>query len=381
MMSLQELNQKLKEQNLIGYWTIPNTSTGFREPAANFRPFLWKWNEIRPALDDAAKFIRPEEAFRRFIGYQHPELKLGTAHTLLMGAQMVRPGEFAPAHRHTMGAIRFVVEGRGAATIVEGEPLPMEPGDLITTPSWTWHDHVNAGDTPIVWLDGADGPMLHFYQAGFANPFHEPQQPVRKPIGWSQKMFNKRSHFAAGVLTPVLTKGDVQPPLETPFNGSTLKSARSTTNVLRPQTAATPASSHYRPPYRYAWKDTEKAFAGMAEAPGDPFDGILLRYSDPVGGGATLPTMDCEIQMFRPGEKGRAHRHTHTVVYHAFRGSGTTRIGDQEFKWQQGDSFVVPLWNFHRHENTSKDPAVFFVMSDKPLMDAIGHYREDATAD
>jgi len=42
---------------------------------------------------------------------------------------------------------------------------------------------------------------------------------------------NKRSHFAAWVLTPALIKfrkGDVQPPLETPFNGSTLKSAWST---------------------------------------------------------------------------------------------------------------------------------------------------------
>jgi gentisate 1,2-dioxygenase len=229
-MSLEELNQKLKEQHLIGYWTIPNTSTGFREPEPNFRPFMWKWNEIRAALDQAAQFIRPEEAFRRFIGYQHPELKLGTAHTLLMGAQMVRPGEFAPAHRHTMGAIRFVVEGHGAATVVEGEPLPMEPGDLITTPSWSWHDHVNNGDTPIIWLDGADGPMLHYYQAGFANPFHQPQQAVTKPDGWSQKTYN----------------------------------------VLRPQSARAPISKNYRPPYRYAWKDTEKAFESVAESPGDP---------------------------------------------------------------------------------------------------------------
>ena len=126
-MSLAELNQELKEQNLIGYWTIPNTSTGFREPEPGFGPFLWKWREIRRALDKAAELIRPEEALRRFIGYQHPALKMGTAHTLLMGAQLVRPGEFAPAHRHVMEAIRFVVEGRGAATVVESEPLPMAP--------------------------------------------------------------------------------------------------------------------------------------------------------------------------------------------------------------------------------------------------------------
>ena len=34
-MSLDQLNQKLKEQ--IGYWTIPNTSAGFREPEAIYR--------------------------------------------------------------------------------------------------------------------------------------------------------------------------------------------------------------------------------------------------------------------------------------------------------------------------------------------------------
>jgi gentisate 1,2-dioxygenase len=336
-MSLEELNKKLLAQNLIGYWTIPNTSTGFREPEASFRPFLWKWQEIRAALDQAAQFIRPEEAFRRFIGYQHPELKLGTAHTLLMGAQMVRPGEFAPAHRHTMGAIRFVVEGHGAVTVVDGEPLPMAPGDLITTPSWSWHDHVNGGDTPIIWLDGADGPMLHYYQAGFAHPFHERQQTVTKPLGWSHQTYN----------------------------------------MLRPQAAPTPASNHYRPPYRYAWAETEKAFACLAETAGDPYEGILLRYSDPIGGGSTLPTINCEVQMFRPGETGRAHRHTYTVVYHAFRGAGTTWIGDQKFAWEEGDSFVVPLWNWHRHENDSRAPAILFSINDRPALEALGFLREE----
>ena len=336
-MSLEELNQKLKQQHLIGYWTIPNTSTGFREPEANYGPFLWKWNEIRAALDDAARFVRPEEAFRRFIGYQHPELKLGTAHTLLLGAQMVRPGEFAPAHRHTMGAIRFVVEGRGAATVVKGEPLPMEPGDLITTPSWTWHDHKNTGDTPIIWLDGADGPMLHYFQAGFAHPLHEAQQPLTKPLDWCRKTYG----------------------------------------ILRPHSISTPTSNLYRPPYRYSSQDTKKALASMIEAPGDPYDGILLRYSDPVSGGATLPTMNCEVQMFRPGEQGRSHRHTYTVVYHVFRGNGTTSIGDQKFAWEQGDSFVVPLWNWHAHENQTKEPAILFSINDRPAIETLGFLREE----
>jgi gentisate 1,2-dioxygenase len=67
------------------------------------------------------------------------------------------------------------------------------------------------------------------------------------------------------------------------------------------------------------------------------------------------------------------------VIYHVWRGSGVSHIGDKRYEWEQGDSFVVPLWQPHRHENTAKEPAIFFVMSDKPLMDAIGHYREEAT--
>ena len=338
-MSLEELNHDLKEKNLIGYWTIPNTSTGFREPEANFGPFLWKWKEIRTGLDKAAQFVRPEEAFRRFIGYQHPELKLGTAHTLLMGAQMVLPGEFAPAHRHTMEAIRFVVEGKGAATVVEGEPLPMETGDLITTPNWAWHDHINSGDTPIVWLDGANGPMIHYYQIGFANPFHQRQQAVTRPVGWSQRTYA----------------------------------------ALRPQRfAGQPAAANSPPPYRYSWKESEAALEAMTELPGDPYDGLLMHYVDPLTGRSTLPTMSCELQMLRPGEKGRQHRHTHTVIYHAFRGSGTTRIGDQCFDWEQGDSFVVPLWNWHAHENTTREAAILFSINDRPAVEALGFFREEA---
>jgi gentisate 1,2-dioxygenase/1-hydroxy-2-naphthoate dioxygenase len=213
----------------------------------------------------------------------------------------------------------------------------MEPGDLITTPSWNWHDHVNSGDTPIIWLDGADGPMLHYYQAGFANPFHERQQSMSKPEGWSKKTYG----------------------------------------ALRPQSTPQSTSSHYRPPYRYAWKDTEKIFAAMAEAPGDPYDGVLLHYADPLSGGPTLPTMNCQVQMFRPGEKGCSHRHTHSVVYHAFRGSGTTWIGDEKFDWQQGDSFVVPLWSWHAHENNSGEPAILFSINDRPALEALGFFREE----
>lgn len=338
-MSLEKFNEELKAKNLIGYWMIPNRSDGFREPQPNFEPFLWKWGKVEQALQKACEYIQPEEAFRRFIGFQHPKLKMGTAHTLLMGAQIVRPGEVAPPHRHTMEAIRFVVKGQGACTVVEGEQFPMEEGDLITTPNWSWHEHVNAADHPVIWLDGANGPMIQYYQIGFANPYPEPHQPIGRPIGWSERAY-----------------GSIRP--------------------------ADPISSKpgFRPPYRYSWETTRKALEALVEGPGDPFDGVPLRYVDPITGGSTLPTMSCEIQLLRPGEKGRAHRHTYTVVYHVFRGSGTTVIGENRFDWEKGDSFVVPLWNWHAHENRSREPAVLFSINDRPAIEALRFYREEVEA-
>lgn len=336
-MSLEEFNAELKQRNLIGYWTIPNRSDGFREPKPGFEPVLWRWAEMEQALNKACEYIQPEEAFRRFIGFQHPKLKMGTSHTLLMGAQMVRPGEVAPPHRHTMEAIRFVVKGRGACTVVEGEQFPMEEGDLITTPNWSWHEHVNGGDNPVIWLDGANGPMIQYYQIGFANPYPDARQTVRRPVAWSDKVY-----------------GTIRP---------------SQTISSRPG---------FRPPYRYSWETTQKTLESLAEGPADPFDGLLLRYVDPVTGGPTLPTMSCEIQLLRPGEKGKSHRHTHTVVYHVLRGSGTTAVGEERFDWEKGDSFVVPLWNWHAHENRSREPAVLFSINDRPAIEALGFHREEA---
>lgn len=335
-MSLEDFNQELRQKNLVGYWMIPNRSDGFREPKPSFGPFLWKWREIRDSLEKAVEYVRPEEAYRRFIGFQHPDLKLGTSHTLLMGAQMVCPGEQAPAHRHMMEAIRFVVKGKGACTIVEGEQFPMEEGDLITTPNWSWHDHVNAAQEPIVWLDGANGPMIHYFQVIFAEPYSQPQQAVVRPVGWSERRY-----------------GTVRP---------------------REALAGDPS---FRPPLRYPWSETERALEARSEGPADPFDGVLLRFVDPLIGGPTLPTMSCEIQLLRPGEKTRAHRHSTTSIFHAFRGCGATVAEDRRLEWEKGDSFVVPLWSWHHHENLTNEPAILFSINDRPAVEALGFYREE----
>ena len=333
---LEQLNRELEEKNLVGYWNLVRGRGDDYEPKSSFEPCLWKWKDVSSALEKAGETLGLEDSFRRFIAFRTPSLNMTTTHTLLLGAQLVKPGEVAKAHHHTMGAIRFVIRGGGAQTTVNGEPFPMYPGDLITTPSWTWHDHYNGSDEPIVWLDGADGPFIKYLEIGFGERFEKDQQPHSRAVNYS-----------AYELAPA-----------------------------RPSWVG--ADSPQPPPYRYRWEETEKTLNALGERPGDPCDGILLRYVNPVNDGPTLPTLSCEMQMLRPGERTKEHRHTSSAIYHVFRGSGFTMIDGARHEWAAGDSFTVPLWRWHSHGNSGREPAALFVMNDRPLLDAFGFYREEA---
>jgi gentisate 1,2-dioxygenase len=334
MSELEKLNHELDEKNLIGFWNIVTQPS--YEPKATFESCLWKWKDISSALDRAGDVLDLEQSFRRFIGFRTPSLKMGTTNTLLLGAQLVKPGEIAEAHHHTMGAIRFVLRGGRAQTTVNGEPFPMEPGDLITTPGLSWHDHYNGSEQPIIWLDGADGPFIKLLGIGFSTRFTERQQAHARPVGTSiYELGPARPQWVSG--------GSVQPP-----------------------------------PYRYRWEETEKVLRALGEKPGDPFDGIVLRFVNPLTGGPTLPTMSCEIQMLRPGEQTRSHRHTSSTIYHVFKGEGSTTVGETRHEWQEGDTFTVPYWQWHQHANHRGKEAILFVMNDKPVMDAFGFYREES---
>jgi gentisate 1,2-dioxygenase len=115
----------------------------------------------------------------------------------------------------------------------------------------------------------------------------------------------------------------------------------------------------------------------MGDHDRDPHDGRLLRYTNPATGGYTYPTMSCEIQLFKGKESTHSHRHTSTAIYHVVRGQGRSRVGEGYLEWRQGDTFVVPLWQWHSHENVSNDEAVLFSISDRPVMDSLQLYREE----
>lgn len=96
------------------------------------------------------------------------------------------PYETAPAHRHSAFAVRFIIEGQGGFTAVQGQRVAMNPRDVIITPTWNWHDHGNKGakeeggdDSPIIWLDGLDLPEFIHFPVHFNEHYTESRYPAK----------------------------------------------------------------------------------------------------------------------------------------------------------------------------------------------------------
>ena len=333
----QELDSVLDSRWLSGMWNVKGEDrTG--EPKTKVQPHLWKWAEVYDGLLRAREIIGIEsgKSERRYIRLVNPglnERKL-TAQNMLFGFQLIGPGELAPAHRHTMTAFRFILQGKGAYTNVGGEKMIMESGDLIRTPQWSWHEHFNDGNEPMIWADGLDVPLIENLQVVAVE---------RRP---QERLAVKEGRIDASLY-----------------------------GMMRPAGAPRERLSQ---PLHYRWQDTYAALQRLAENIPDPYDGVALDYIDPLTGGPTFPTLLCRMQLLRRRETTKRHRHRSTSIYHVFRGSGTTTIDGEELRWQQGDSFVVPLWSWHGHANDSaRDEAILFSMHDTPVLEAFGLNREE----
>lgn len=327
-----ELDQWLAERNLVGLWSVP------REREV-LEPGFWKWADVHRGLVSSPRLVTVEMAGMRTLELRNPSLKMGTSKTINFYIQCLMPGERTRAHRALGSETRFVLKASpGATFIVEGEPFPMEEGDLITTPSWAWHDHYNGSEEPAYWIDGMEQQLVGI-GASIGDQHPSGQQVVTKPEGFSARTLG---HAKASWLHSDLP---------------------------------TPA-------FRYPWKDTFATLQMLqeTEAEGDAYDGIHLIYSHPLNGGPTLPTRCCAIQLLKPQQRTKSHRHNSTTLYHAFRGRGAIVLEDRTFEWAQGDSFMVPPWAWHKHENRSTEDAILFSISDWPSMSALGIYREE-TAD
>jgi gentisate 1,2-dioxygenase len=331
-------HRRIHSNSIYGLWELASQMTPHPQPKAV--PHMWPAELLRSVIDESAEAV-PVGEERRAMQLFNPGLggRWATTNTLIAAVQVLLPGEVARAHRHTPTAIRFIMEGSGAYTKVDGERVYMEPGDLILTPSWTWHDHGNESGEMVVWLDGLDIPLIQSLEAMFFQLYEERQVPDLREAN-----FSARLHGHANL---------------------------------------SPTWIHHHRPYSplliYPWKETWAALDEMRSQVGSPFDGIAIEYTNPQTGGSALPTMACWVQLLRPGERLQAHRHTGSAVYYAARGNGTTIIDGQAFHWRQGSVFAVPQWALHEHANdSSSEDAVLFSIQDMPLLQKTGLFYEEA---
>src|ERR1700722_4728202 len=171
----QDFYARISERDMTPLWKVMGTL--FRdEPVSRCAPAVWHFDDVKSLVMEAGGLITAEEAKRRVLILENPALRgeSRVTNTLFAGIQMIMPGEIAPAHRHVSSAIRFVLDGEGAYTAVEGEKAFMAPGDFVITANWAPHDHGNPSDQPMMWLDALVASPIHFCEIYFSRGFCHP---------------------------------------------------------------------------------------------------------------------------------------------------------------------------------------------------------------
>ena len=312
---LLEYYRALEGEALGALWNVANEIEPWY-PQPKSVPTLWAWKKIQPFVRKAAALVSAEKAARRVVMLVNPGRKEWSAASGLLytGVQVMNPGEITSAHRHQASALRFVMEGRGAYTVVDGERMTLGARDFVLTPNGTWHDHgVEEGGTQCIWQDGLDIPLMNSLDANF---YEVHPQVVQTPAPLSRKNWKKP----------------------------------------------------YSPVFLYKWNESYKAARKES----------FFEYRNPLTGGSVMPTMGANLRFLKKSETTKKIRHTGSAIYQVAQGSGWSEIGEmsglQRFEWQEKDIFCIPSWAPYRHG--ASEEAVLFSFNDIPAMKALSLYRE-----
>lgn len=333
MSQVERLIEELKQSPFFPIWTMfKELETS--EPNTQVQPYLWHGDQALSYLKTIAEESIPgANVERRALALHNPKFPgPGATPTLSMSFQLVKPGELAPAHRHTASAVRFMVEGR-AHTVINGISVQFEENDFVITPGWAWHDHGNDTVAPAVWLDGLDAPFVRLIMTWVFERYHSESQEV----------------FRREILSG--EKGVMEPPPE----GHALI---------------------------YRWRDVlPQLMALKGSAVPNPFDGVVFNYGERYPNKSVTPTLDCGLMLLHAKEHTKAHRHTGCAAYYVVQGKGQSVVNGVRFEWGRRDVLLVPPWSWHEHENLTEEDAILFTLSDSAMVRILSLYREEAFQD
>jgi gentisate 1,2-dioxygenase len=339
---LAQLYADMAHQNLIPLWTQTNDLMPLT-PQPKAVPHVWKWADLFPIAQRSGDLVpvgRGGE--RRAIGLANPGLA-GNAYvspTLWAAIQYLGPWETAPEHRHSQNAFRFVVEGEGVWTVVNGDPVRMSRGDFLLTPGWHFHGHQNATDAPMAWIDGLDIPFAQQMDVGF---------------------FEFGSERVTDYATPNFSRSErlwCHPGLR-PLSGLQ--------DIISSPIGA------------YRWEFTDRALTQqlLLEEEGQPATvdqgHAAVRYINPTTGGDVMPTIRAEFHRLRAGAVTPRRRDVGSSIFQVFEGAGLVKLAAIEYRLEKGDLFVVPSWcEWSLAAQTQFD---LFSFSDAPIMERLHFAR------
>jgi gentisate 1,2-dioxygenase len=311
--SLAELYGKLDRVGMGPGWNKPTPSL-WASPRKTFRPAHWAYQQARGALDAAGRLVNTELAERRNLILFNPAEgnTYGTVRTIVAAYQMIMPGEWARAHRHTPNALRLILDAEpGSYTVVDGVDIAMEPGDVLLTPNWSTHGHGNRSKACAYWLDFLDAPLVQLLEPMFFEPQDE-----------------DKSHAAFASERPAPTTDS---------------------------------------PFVFTLRDTLRRLDETPAEPAGPF-GTCIELGNPA-----LDTIGLHMMRLAPGVRTATHQTTANNIYAVVRGAGVTTVDGERFAWKRGDVIAAPAWRPHFHE--AADDVLVFRVTDEPALRKLGFYR------
>lgn len=343
---LEALYRGFEHELLVPLWTEIGDLMPLH-PKSKATPHLWRWERLKELAAQAGRIVpvgRGGE--RRAIALANPSLggKPYATPTLWAAIQYLMPGEDAPEHRHTQHAFRFVVEGEGVWTVVNGDPVRMSRGDFLPQAGWNWHAHHNAATQPMAWIDGLDIPFSYYTESQFF-------EVGRERIGPAEKTTPERSRSERLWGHPGLRP------------------------VSQPE--ATPAT----PLLAYRWADTDRALTEQLALEAEGHAATLspghaaVRYTNPTSGRDVLPTMRTEMHRLRAGARTLVRREVGSSVFQVFDGAGTVTVGERTWNVERGDLFVVPSWLPFAAQASGTSNLDLFRFGDAPIFEALHAQR------
>jgi gentisate 1,2-dioxygenase len=330
-----DYRQALEKQNLVPLWPNLRALLPPDKPRPKTKSTCWSYKSIRPLLIRAGELTPIEKAERRVLVLANPGHGLENmqaSSAMYLGMQLLLPGEWAPAHRHTPNAVRVIVEGESAYTTVNGEKCVMTRGDLILTPSGQWHEHGHDGNKPVVWLDILDLPLVYYMEASYH--IDGPRQSVKPDRG--------DMVYARGGVVPSVDFGRADKPY---------------------------------PMLRYPWAEARAALIALAENQ-PQLQSVQVTYVNPETGRDAQNILGYYAQMLRPGQTLRLPVRSPAAVFHVIEGGVETIVAGQKFALEEADTCCAPGYSEVTLRNRSTSaPAFMFIADETPLHKKLGVFE------